>query len=151
MNTSDCGDLLRACAFYDNRKVTTEAMIAWSHSILADVSKADALKAIAEHHAESTDYIGPAHINQRVKAITRDRLQRAGDPPMPGDLTHAQERDWRALWCAAVKVGMDRDIAAEHASRAMGLPAEQPAVDRTQALRALLSTQHPADTQAARP
>jgi hypothetical protein len=151
MNTSDCGDLLRACAFYDNRKVTREAAIAWEHSIHADISKADALKAIAEHHAESTEYIGPAHVNQRVKAIRRERLQRAGDPPMPGRLTWQQEREWRQNWCDGVKAGMDRDLAAVHASQAMSLPPELPAVDRTQALRALLGQQHPADTQAARP
>jgi len=138
MNPSDCGDLLRACSFYDNRKVTTEAMIAWSHAIAADISKADALKAIAEHAAESTDYIGPAHINQRVKGIRRERLQRAGDPPMPGYLTWQQEREWRNHWCTAVKVGMDRDVAAEHASRAMGLPADQPQIERITELKALL-------------
>lgn len=139
MNPSDCGDLLRACSFYDNRKVTDEAMVAWAHAIRPDISKADALKAIAEHHAESTDYIGPAHINQRVRAIRRERLQRAGDPPMPGDLTHAQEREWRQLWCDRVKAGMDRDMAAESASMAMNLHPELPAVGSSDAQRAELA------------
>lgn len=139
MNASDCGDLLRACAFYDNRKLTLQAALAWAQSIAADVSKADALKAIAEHHAESTDYIGPAHINQRVRAIRRERLQRAGDPPMPGDLTHAQEREWRQLWCDRVKAGMDKDTAAESASMAMNLHPELPAVGSSDAQRAELA------------
>lgn len=126
MNPSDCGDLLRACAFYDNRHVTTEAMIAWSHAIGPDVTKVDALRAIAEHHATSTDYIGPAHINLRVREVRRVRLQDAGTPPIPGDLTWAQEKAWRTLWCAGVKDGQSSEDAAASASEAMSLPRELP-------------------------
>lgn len=139
MNPSDCGDLLRACAFYDNRKVTKEAMVAWSHAIHPDITKHDALQAIAEHHGESTEYILPAHVNQRVKAIRRERLQRAGTPPVPGDLTQAQEREWRQLWCEKVKSGYESDKAAWFASTELGVPPEKPLSDRITELRALLT------------
>lgn len=139
MNASDCGDLLRACSFYDNRKVTNEAMVAWAHAIHPNISKADALKAIADHHAESTDYIGPAHINGRVKATRSERLTRAGTPPIPGGLSWQQERGWRQLWCDRVKAGMDREVAAESASRVMGLPDEIPPAERKHELAALVA------------
>jgi hypothetical protein len=105
MIPSDCGDVLRACAFYDNRKVTDEAAVAWSAAIDKDVSKRDALEAVVAHYADSADWLGPSHINQRARAVRRERLQRAGDPPIPGDLTHAHESTWRHLWCSAVKDG----------------------------------------------
>lgn len=151
MNTSDYGDLLRACAFYDNRKVTTQAALAWAHAIHPDITKADALKAIAEHHAESTDYIGPAHINQRVRAIRRERLQRAGDPPMPGGLSWEQEREWRQLWCTAVKAGADKGMAAEMASRRMDLPAELAPADRANELTALVAKSKRVPNQGGQP
>lgn len=140
MNPSDCGDLLRACAFYDNRKVTKEAMVAWSHAIQSDVTKHDALQAIADHHGESTEYILPVHINRRVKAIRRERLQRAGTPPVPGGLTQAQEREWTRVWCAQVKNGHAPDRAAWMASTEMGVPPELPLADRVAQLSALLAT-----------
>ena len=139
MNPSDCGDLLRACAFYDNRKVTNEAMIAWSHAIDPDVGKADALQAIADHHGDSTEYILPVHINRQVKAVRRDRLQRAGTPPTPGDLTQAEEREWARRWCAHVKAGADRDQAAALASTDMGLTPKLPIRDRKTELTALIA------------
>lgn len=107
MIPSECGQLLRACSFYDNRKVTEEAMIAWSHAIAADVTAADAIAAITAHHADTDDWCGPSHVNRRVRAIRRDRLQRAGIPPIPSDLDQATERLWSRAWCAAVKDGAD--------------------------------------------
>lgn len=139
MNTSDYGDLLRACAFYDNRKVTKEAAVAWAHAIKPYVTKADALQAIADHHAESTDYILPAHVNDRVRQVQRDRLQRAGDPPMPGGLTWQREREWRERWCAAIKAGLDKDQAAAQASTVMGLPAELPPAKTKAELEAFIA------------
>lgn len=121
MTPSECGRLLRACAFYDNRKVSDESMIAWSRAINADLNPRDALEAIAAHYSESSDWCMPSHINTRVRAVRRERLQRAGVPPIPGDLDQAQEQAWRELWCASVKDGDDDPVAV--ANHAMGITA----------------------------
>lgn len=139
MNASDCGDLLRACAFYDNRKVTKEAMAGWSQAIKSYVDKADALQAIAEHHANSADYILPVHVNDRVRAIQRERLARAGTPPIPGDLTQAQEREWQLNWASYVRAGADKDHAAALASTDMDLPPELPMRERKAEMEALIT------------
>lgn len=138
MIPSDCGNLLRACSYFDNRKVTDEAMIAWSHAIHDGIGMADAMAAIAVHHGESNDWCGPSHVNKRVEAVRRERLQRAGDPPIPGDLTYSEEKAWRQLWCSAVKDGDSDPVGT--ANRAMRLtPAELPAAreDRVRAIEAL--------------
>ena len=105
MMPSECGQLLRACSYFDNRKVTEEAMVAWSHSIGQDMAISDALAAITAHYAQTAEWIGPSHINARVGLIRRERLQRAGTPPIPGGLEYADEKAWRQLWCSAVKDG----------------------------------------------
>lgn len=107
MNPSDAGQVLRACSFFDNRKVTKEAMLAWGKALGDRCTLADALQAVVDHHAETDTYCGPSHVIERARKLRRERFERTGPPPMPGGLELADEKRWRRTWLAAVNAGAD--------------------------------------------
>lgn len=76
MNAAETGQLLAFAALYDNRKVGDPDVVAWLKAI-GDLPYADAEAAVAAHYGESTDRIMPGHVRTRVKAMRRDRLERA--------------------------------------------------------------------------
>lgn len=125
MKPSEAAALLGIIARWDNRTVGETNAIAWSQSVDPDITIQDATAAAAAHFAECGDvWIMPSHVNARVREVYRDRVRRAGTPPMPADLTYSQEQAWRRLWHAAVRAG---ELDAESsANAAMGIP--QPAL-----------------------
>jgi hypothetical protein len=70
-------DLLTAIAAYDNRKPNAAALMAWGKAAeLGRWTFPEALDAVHEHFAASTEYLMPAHITALVKAARQDRAMR---------------------------------------------------------------------------
>lgn len=61
MNKSEVAKLLTLVSTFDSRTVGIDTVEAW-HTILADVDLQDAVTAVRNHFATSTDYMMPAHI-----------------------------------------------------------------------------------------
>jgi len=97
--------LLQIAAAYDNRTIADAAVHAWF-----DVAErgrwtyAEAADAIKVHYAESTDFIMPAHVTKRIRAIRHDQAMR--NPTDPPDKT-GQERLARMLAGAFKRIGDD--------------------------------------------
>lgn len=104
-------------------------------------AEADAIEAVDNYRASNADWMQPAHVNAGVRALRKARIERAGVPPIPGDLTLELESAWRDEWFKAVRAGQNRDGAAISASLALNMPPEMPAVEgaRKAALMQLVS------------
>lgn len=118
--------LLTKMAAYDQRTIGEADVAAWHEVLPEEVGIVDALASVPAHYSRSRDRMMPADVIDAVTAVRRERLQRAGTPPMPADLTWKQERTWRKLWCDNVKDGMSIELAAATASDEMDLPKELP-------------------------
>lgn len=119
MKKSEVADLLTAIASTDNRTVGRLDIEMWFKILPEDLTLANAQDALIRLRLETGDWITPKHIVDRVTEVRRDRLQRAGTPPIPPDLTWTQEKAWRQLWCEAVKDGEEDPEA--YANEAMGI------------------------------
>ena len=97
MTPEETSKLLATCASYDRRKVGTLDVIAW-HRVIGDLQFRDCEDAVFAHYGETSDWIMPAHIRNRVKEIRKQRIQDADMPPVPPELL-----DDTAAWCAAVR------------------------------------------------
>jgi hypothetical protein len=97
MNAEQAGQVLAKCASYDRRKTGDADTIAW-YQVLGDLAYDDCIAAVIAHYGETTDWIMPAHIRNRVKEIRKQRIQDADMPPPPPELL-----DDTAAWCAAVR------------------------------------------------
>lgn len=78
MTTDDVVDLLSAITAYDNRNASPANVLAWAKAAeLGRWTLPEALDAVHEHFATSTDFLMPAHITARVRATRQDRALRA--------------------------------------------------------------------------
>lgn len=77
MTNDDIVDLLSAITAYDNRNASQSTVLAWGKaSELGRWTLPEALDAVHEHFAESTEYLMPAHVTARIKATRQDRALR---------------------------------------------------------------------------
>lgn len=65
MNKVEIAQLLAMAATVDSRNVGTEHVEGW-HNVLAEVDYQPAVDAMWAHFRDSTDWLLPAHIKQRV-------------------------------------------------------------------------------------
>jgi hypothetical protein len=85
MTLDEVIDLLTVAAVFDFRTIGEADARAW-HAALGDLAFGDSRSAVIGHYRDSRDRVMPADIRQRVKAIRRDRLDRAILPaPDTGD------------------------------------------------------------------
>lgn len=76
MNTQEIIELLGVIAVVDKRTVGEADVIAWQ-TIVGDLPKGDALRAVRDHFRERPGvWLEPGYIVQRVRAMRRDRLER---------------------------------------------------------------------------
>lgn len=73
MDAADAAEALAMCAAYDNRTPTRIAADAWA-ATLPDIALADAKAAIVGHYTESREWVMPADVRKRVRAIRDERL-----------------------------------------------------------------------------
>jgi hypothetical protein len=79
MDRDDVLDLLAIIASTDRRTVGEGELVTWTE-LIGDLPKDDCLASIMAHRREQPGvWLEPGHIVQRVKAIARDRYERA-DP-----------------------------------------------------------------------
>lgn len=67
MNKTEIAQLLAMAATVDSRNVGTEHVEGW-HNVLSGVDYQPAVEAMWAHFRDSTDWLLPAHIKQRVSA-----------------------------------------------------------------------------------
>ena len=102
MNKQEIGKLLTLAALVDNRTVTTEACLMW-HEIAGHLDYDDAVAAMQAHYQNSTVWLMPAHVIQRVAAKRRalDR-PKTMSPEVPDDCGHHKWLPNRTcLYCTA--------------------------------------------------
>ncbi len=69
--------LITFAAAYDNREVGQAAAIAWCDSgNRARWTYTEAVEAIKEHYAATSDWVMPAHITTRIKEVRQDQAMR---------------------------------------------------------------------------
>lgn len=82
MNTDELTMLLARIQVLDNRQVDQLTIEAWS-PLMFDITYPDAVGAVNAHFRESTAYLQPAHINQRVREARRKELPGTMSPEAP--------------------------------------------------------------------
>ena len=82
MDRDDVIDLLAIISTVDNRDVTDADILVW-HEHLERFNKDDCLTAVMQHQQQSTAWLQPAHVVQRVRAMTNDRIERADPDDRP--------------------------------------------------------------------
>ena len=96
MTLAETIDLLALAAAFDRRNIGESDSVAW-HAALGDIPFADAQEAVIGHYRESREFIMPADVWNRVKAVRKDRIARAlVDAPAP-ELTETPGRYKAAL------------------------------------------------------
>lgn len=91
MTLDETIDLLTVAAVFDFRTIGEADACAW-HAALGDLDFGDSRTAVIGHYRDSRERVMPADIRQRVKAIRRDRLDRAILPAPATD----NEAEYRA-------------------------------------------------------
>lgn len=123
MNLAEAAVLVAHIVAYDNRSNDDLTDRVWQ-TALNDVELTDALAAIDAHYRESTKWLMPAEVRERVKKLRRDRLAVAGLPDIPSGLDQIQERQWSRAWCRAVGSGLSREEATSMVDQAAGIVRE---------------------------
>jgi hypothetical protein len=84
-------DLLALAAAFDRRNIGEADSVAW-HAALGDIPFADAQEAVIGHYRQSREFIMPADVWNRVKAMRSDRIARAVVNAPAAELTDAPGR-----------------------------------------------------------
>lgn len=84
MTSDEVWDLLELIASIDRRKVGLTDRQIWE-GLVGDLPAADAQAAVIAHYRESREWIMPADVRTRVKAMRRDRLEREIVPRLPAE------------------------------------------------------------------
>lgn len=84
-------DLLTTAATFDRRTVGDADVIAWRAAV-GDLDFPDAHTAVIQHYTDSTDWLMPAHVRVRVKAIRAARLASEVMPAPSPELADDPER-----------------------------------------------------------
>jgi hypothetical protein len=127
MDWDDVVDVLTAAAAFDRRKVGQSDVTAWQVALAASgvTSKADAIRAVSEHYAATADYLIPAHVADRVRAMRLARVENLEDVDLVRDVD-PDDPHWTRILQARRRAVLD------------GTPVEQAkAIPARQALRAI--------------
>ena len=108
MNAEQAGQVLAKCASYDRRKTGDADTIAWYQAI-GDLAYDDCIAAVIAHYSETTDWIMPAHIRQRVKQAREARILAADIPAPPPEVAADRAAYRAALHAARVAAADGRD------------------------------------------
>jgi hypothetical protein len=73
MTPAETAEVLAMAAAFDRRTVGRSDVAAW-HAVLGDLDAADVRAAVTEHYRDSRDWLMPADVRTRVKAIRKARL-----------------------------------------------------------------------------
>lgn len=120
MLPSETATLLAMVAAYDRRTVGQADVAAW-HSELEPYDLPTCSAAVRAHYAESREWLMPADVVTRVKAIRRERIPLAmPEPPVdPADVP--RHLAWQRAWRAGCADGLTSEQAEANADRAVGI------------------------------
>lgn len=108
MTPDETIDLLTVAAAFDRRTTGESDVMAW-HAAVGDLDFGDSRAAVIAHYQQSRDWVMPADVRTRVKAMRRDRLAREiipAPPAEPGrykaelDASIRRIADGRTAWLA---------------------------------------------------
>lgn len=100
---SETASLLKRAGIIDHRRPDDAALLMW-HELLAPYALRDCVDALTAHRRESADYLMPAHIIDRVRAVQRRRAL-----AVPSEANPEIEADYPAacrVLAAAVRNGV---------------------------------------------
>ena len=118
-SVAETSRLLQQAGVIDHRRPDDVTLLAW-HELLAPYSLRDCLDALRAHRTESTEYLQPAHIINRVRAVQRRRLL-----AVPAEANPDVEADYPAA-CRALARAI-RDGVLSRADYEAYLDGQQPA------------------------
>lgn len=101
MTIEELTTLLARIQVLDNRQVDELTIQAWT-PLMAHVPYGEAVTAVNAHFVESTEYLQPAHIHQRVRALRRMALPQTMSEEAPASCAGGQHRrmpDGTCLFC----------------------------------------------------
>jgi hypothetical protein len=134
-------DLLTAAAMFDRRTVGRSDAKAWT-AVVGDLPFGDALAAVRAHYTESSDWLMPAHVRNRVKIMRRDRLSREIMPAPAPELTDDTIRYRESIFASIESIANGKTVGrALAAGRSRG-PGRLSAAEMA-ALKARLGTAAP--------
>ena len=116
MTPDETIDLLCVAAAFDRRTTGESDVIAW-HAAVGDLDFTDSRAAVIAHYQESRDWVMPADVRTRVRAMRRDRLAREIVPAPSAELTDEPGR-----YKAALQAGIRRIADGFSVRRAIGRP-----------------------------
>jgi hypothetical protein len=121
VNSDEVWDLLELIASIDRRKLGVTDRQVWE-GLIGDLPAADAQAAVIAYYRDSHDWIMPADVRTRAKAIRRDRIEREVVPAPPHELTDEPGRYQKALQARVKEIADGRSVL-----KAIGpLPSESP-------------------------
>lgn len=112
MNPQEAAQVLAKAAAFDNRQATQAAALAWAEALDKDLPLQDALHIVSEHYRDERNWVMPADINRRWRALGKARLEsaeRMGLPGPPDELadTPGDWIAWQRAQIRAIKAGCD--------------------------------------------
>jgi hypothetical protein len=108
MTSDEVWDLLELIASIDRRKLGLTDRQVWE-GLIGDLPAADAQAAVIAYYRESREWIMPADVRTRVKAMRRDRLEREIPAP-PHELTDRPGRYQAELQAKVRQIADGRHI-----------------------------------------
>lgn len=101
MTDEEVIDLLTTAATFDRRTVGDADVIAWRAAV-GDLDFPDAQMAVIQHYTDNTDWLMPAHVRTRVKALRAARLAKGPMLEPAAEITDDPER-YKAAFRAELK------------------------------------------------
>jgi hypothetical protein len=116
MTLSEICDLLSVIGAFDRRALGDADGHSW-HAAIGDLDYEDARQAVIAHYSESTEWIMPGHVRQRVMEPRLRRLRDTEIPPPPPELTDDPDayRQWLRTATKVVAAGGTPEQAAKAA------------------------------------
>jgi hypothetical protein len=108
MTIEETIDVLAGAAAFDRRTVGEADAIAW-HATIGDLRFDDCQAAVIAHYRETSDWLMPAHVRQRVRAIRARRIEDAEVPAPPSELADNPPAYSAALHAARVAIADGAD------------------------------------------
>lgn len=108
MTIEETIDLLTAAAAFDRRTVGKADAVAW-HAAIGDLRFEDCQEAVIAHYRETSDWLMPTHVRQRVRAVRAHRIEDAEVPAPPSELADNPSAYQAALRAARVAIADGAD------------------------------------------
>jgi len=143
MEPREAAAVLAKAAAYDHRRVDEADVLAWSEALSeAEVSLADAVRAVTLHYTRSRDWLMPFDVIGLALGMRRERQARGGLVDLPPGLDQATEREYRRRYWAllAGDGSVDREQAHLVVDRSFGIVRAPVAVPMPAELRAAVES-----------